>query len=84
MLEGIVGNCLENTLNPFFILPTRVGSQQAQSVPCPHGYACPVCMEQRKSHDEYILKLQEGLEQRKLDYDRRCKEYMEKYRKGER
>jgi hypothetical protein len=61
-----------------------MAGQQAQSFPCSHGYACPVCMEQRKRHDERILKLQEVLKQRKLDYDRRCKEYMEKYRKGER
>ena len=57
--------------------------QAQQYIPtyhCRHGADCPMCLEIAKKQGEEIKKREEIKTQKKLDYENRCKIYMDKFK----
>ena len=60
----------------------QLQQQYQQVYLCKHGADCPMCFEIAKKQGEKIKKREEIKTQKKLEYENRCKIYMDKFNQG--
>jgi hypothetical protein len=49
---------------------------------CLHGKDCPICLEISKKNEEARIQREEDLKKKRLDYELRCKKYLDNFRKN--
>lgn len=80
-LGGLVGGGIAR--QSYFDQYYQQMQQQYQPVYlCKHGADCPMCFEIAKKQGEEIKKREELKTQKKLEYENRCKIYMDKFNQG--
>ena len=71
-----------------YLQPQQLQQQQMQSIPgfpyriCMHGLDCVLCKRIEEETIEQVKMLKEKEEQKKLDYKKKCKDYINKFRGG--